>query len=186
MKNKWQIDKAGFSLVEITLALMVISVGLLAVFGLPGDSLRANTKTLDDTIAASFAESVLDSVFASEWTARDYPILMGASDFWDSGDSSSRIELCRNENDIKTHKYLYGGIDYYALRYNLLIVEQTRWQAGGLQPITSSAPRPDTIWRALRLRVWIGEFADTNDENAYEFYTEQYNFVDPKKEYEGG
>lgn len=173
----------GFSLVEITLALMVISVGLLAVFGLLGDSLRANTETLDDTIAATFAESVFDSVFASKWTDTEYEVLMGADGFWDDEDTTDSIELCDNETDIKVNKYQYDGIQYYPLKYNLMITKQK--PAVGPES-NSPAPSNNYVWRALRLRVWIGEFADTavSNEDVYEFYTEQYKFVDPKEEYE--
>lgn len=178
-KNIEYIDckgSQGFSLVEITLALLVIAVGLLAVFGLLGDSLRANTKTQDDTIAASFAESVFSSIFAADWDDTEFDILMGEAGFWDSSASTTTIELC-NENEDRRNKYSYTfkdsdnddvQIEYYVLRYNLFILEQT------------------AVWRAFRLKVWIGEYADTSTRNTdvYEFYTQQYKFIDPRKEYE--
>jgi len=186
MKNKKQYigqnTSAGFSLVEITLALLVVAVGLLAVFGLLGDSLRANTKTQDDTVAATFAESVFSSVFAADWEDDSYNVLMGEGDFW-GDDSSDNIEICDNEDDIKVNKYLYNEIGYYPLRYNLRIVEQKDWRG---DPVNDNSPNQNAVWRAFRLKVWIGEFADTSENNTdvYDFYTEQYKFIDPKREYE--
>lgn len=170
----------GFTLVEITLALMVAAIGLLAVFGLIGDSLRANTKTLDDTIAATFAESVFSAIYAYPWDADQYNILMAdGQSFWDhgAGSGSTVIHRATGPDDIRTNKYTYNAIDYYTLRYCLEILES--------RPAPASTAGQD-VWRSWRLRVWIGEFADTSPENAYEFYSEQYRFVDPYTYYEGG
>ncbi len=172
--------RGGFTLVEITLALMVAAIGLLAVFGLIGDSLRANTKTLDDTVAATFAESVFSAIYANRWEAREYNILMAdGQSFWDHGDGegSTVIRVASGEDDIHTNKYTYNAIDYYTLRYCLEILESKT------APASTDG---ENVWRSWRLRVWVGEFADTSRENAYEFYSEQYRFIDPYIYYEGG
>ncbi len=53
---------AGFSLVEVSLALLVAGVGLLAVFSLFPSGLDAARAAADDTRAAQFGESMLATV----------------------------------------------------------------------------------------------------------------------------
>lgn len=177
-KSNRHVRNEGFSLVEIVLALMVVAIGLLSVFGLMGDSLSANTKTRDDTVAATFAESVFSSVFAADWDDDEYNILMDEESFWD--ENSGKIRLDKQKGQIDVNKYLYKEIGYYTLKYDLWV--DKRKDASG----NNAGSNADAVWRALRLRVWIGEFADTSQKNedVYEFYTEQYRFIDPKEEYE--
>lgn len=58
-------SRAGFSMVEVALALLVVGVGLLAVFGLFAGGLDINKKTIEDTQAALFADEVLNGFRAA-------------------------------------------------------------------------------------------------------------------------
>ena len=54
----------GFTLVEVALALLVISIGLLTVFALFPAAMQSNKQALDDTAAALFAQEVFNGLRA--------------------------------------------------------------------------------------------------------------------------
>ena len=61
-KHKTKNASHGFTLIEVTLATVVIGMGLLAVFGLGQLALRNAKATEDDTRAAMLAEDVFASL----------------------------------------------------------------------------------------------------------------------------
>ncbi len=56
--------RAGFSLVEVTLALMVVAIGVLSVMSLFPVGLDQNVRSIADTHTALFAEDVLNGLQA--------------------------------------------------------------------------------------------------------------------------
>ena len=54
--------RAGYSLVEVTLALLVVAIGLTATFGLFPEGLKATRAAVNDTEAALFAEYVFTTL----------------------------------------------------------------------------------------------------------------------------
>ena len=50
--------KSGFTLVEVALALLVVGVGIVAIFGLFPAGMEAGRRTVNETQAALFAEEV--------------------------------------------------------------------------------------------------------------------------------
>ena len=54
-------NKEGYSLVEVSLALLVVAIGLMTIFALIPDGLGLSRKSVDATEVAAFA----DFVFAS-------------------------------------------------------------------------------------------------------------------------
>jgi len=54
--------RAGYSLVEVTLALLVVAIGLTATFALFPEGLRATRTAVDDTECAMFAEYVFTTL----------------------------------------------------------------------------------------------------------------------------
>jgi prepilin-type N-terminal cleavage/methylation domain-containing protein len=69
--------RSGFSLVEVSLAMMIISIGMITLFGLFPASLKQGEAAYKDTHAAQFAEYALNGLRAnfsgassfSEWSA---------------------------------------------------------------------------------------------------------------------
>ena len=53
--------REGYSLVEVTLALLVVGIGLLAVFGLFPEGLKASRSAVDAVEVVEFAEFVFES-----------------------------------------------------------------------------------------------------------------------------
>ena len=61
---------AGFTLIEIMLALLVVSVGIVAMVGLLGSSLDSSAKSHDDLSVVGFADMVFNHCHAStNWNA---------------------------------------------------------------------------------------------------------------------
>lgn len=57
-------SKAGFTLMEVALALAVVVVGILALFAMISGGLDASTRAVADTQAAMFADSVFGAIRA--------------------------------------------------------------------------------------------------------------------------
>lgn len=74
-------SRAGYSLVEVTLALLVVAIGLTATFALFPEGLRATRAAVDDTEIAMFAEYVFSTLeltagreggnFGPDWNMAD-------------------------------------------------------------------------------------------------------------------
>jgi type IV pilus assembly protein PilV len=62
-------DRKGFSLIELLVAITVLSVGLLAVAGLQGTAMRANSAANRMSAAASLAQEVMEDV--TSWGIAD-------------------------------------------------------------------------------------------------------------------
>lgn len=81
MKRRIQRDRrekrSGYSLVEVTLALLVVAIGLTATFGLFPVGLKATRDAVDDTEVALFSEYVFSTLEltagleGSGWTIPD-------------------------------------------------------------------------------------------------------------------
>ena len=146
--------KSGFTLVEVALALLVVGVGIVAIFGLFPAGMEAGRRTVNETQAALFAEEVfaayrsLASV-TNLATAANAQVPVAAPEQWSSPpliipDGSVQTCVLRafaSPNSIER-----------ALRYRLTI--------------GSSGP----YIRTVSLRVFPGEFGGTSE--FYDFYTE--------------
>ena len=62
MSHKTTSGKSGYSLVEVTLALLVVAIGLTATFALFPEGLKATRAAVDDTEIALFAEYVFTTL----------------------------------------------------------------------------------------------------------------------------
>lgn len=153
-------SKAGFSLVEVALALMVVGVGMVAVFSVLPVGLDANKKAIDDAQTAMFAEEVFNGFRAQaqlvSWA--EVPTIKlpnPVKDMWVVG-----APLTVTPGVTRTNIYdseLQPGIVDYALRYQLK---------------TLTIPGQADVL-GLRLLVWNGEYGGTaNISNPAVFYTE--------------
>ncbi len=118
--------KSGFTLVEIALAILVISVGLLAVFGLFPAGMTANKHAIDDTYAALFAEEVLYGYRAqasrSSWAdVENLTIPARSSEKW----AFTQEQVIRPNRGWQTVEYRPAALDGaaldFAVRYNMVV-----------------------------------------------------------------
>ncbi len=70
---------AGFSLVEVSLAMMIISVGMITLFGLFPASLKQGEEAYQDTHTTQFAEYVLNGMRANFDEAQSFADWSGSS-----------------------------------------------------------------------------------------------------------
>jgi type II secretory pathway pseudopilin PulG len=159
MNRTFHSRAAGFTLIEIALALMVASMGLLVIMGLFVDGLATQQTTVDETQSALFAEEVLHSVRAlapERWNGLSTIMLPApAGDLWKPGEP----ERVTADGKINTLRYVYDGeedVQDFALRYKLEIDDV-----------------PNSNRKRVRLEVWGGEFGDLDRSRVY--YTEVFN-----------
>lgn len=162
-------DKRGFTLIEIALALLVASIGLVGLFALFPAGISMNKLAVDETQAALFADQVMNGVRAQTsivpWNQVKTAVKLPppTPDVWvDANNLTVRITP-GNDDQFETLRYrtagaLGGATESYldfGVRYRLEIDQI-----------------PNSLRYAVRLKVRPGEFGTTN---TYVFYTEIYN-----------
>jgi len=157
-------SEAGFTLVEVCLALMVIGVGMLAVLSLFPAGLQMGGDASADLYAGRFADEVFNgyrSYFVQNQSYWNNPnsliVTTVVSAIWGSskvGDLGTRV----TGSGIRTNVYKGSGITHYAVRYRL-----------NIEP---DGPRLNYA----KLEVWNGEFGPPDAPADNVFYTEYYDY----------
>lgn len=157
--------KAGFSLVEVALALLVVSVGLAAVFALFPSGADANRRAIQDTQIGLFADYVLNGARhqAEEVTWDEVNDSGGlivsplcGQYAWSSPDAVVADAGAPRAVVYKTEAN--SAIEEMAFRYKLRVY-----------PV---AGKPNV--KAMVLQVWPGQYGSLTGTNV--FYTEVYNY----------
>ncbi len=156
---------SGFTLVEIALALLVVSVGMMAVLGLFPAGLDANRRAIEETRAAIFADDVLNSYRAASrampWNQlANYNAPGVATNMWYASDNL-RIQV-DSPGSLNVHTNVYALFDdesiiEYAVRYRLVMNDET------------------PSLKSFRLEIWPGQFGRADPEDAMVFKTELYH-----------
>ena len=133
--------EAGFSLVEVSLAMMIISVGMISLFGLFPISMKQGEEAYQDTHTALFAEYVLNGIRANFDEAPDFAA-------WSASSSIGLTGLGVVETGTPvTFEYPRGAGTY--VRY-----------------ILQAVPPGGSVmnWQA-RIWVWSGEYGPTDPDD---------------------
>lgn len=151
---------AGFSLAEISLALLVVSIGMLGLFALFPAGIQMSKSAVDDTRSALFAEAVFNGLRAkareTAWNQVDNITLDAvAGDMW----KNTGTLVVRQDSVINTLLYEPYDASYtdYAVRYQLTFAD-------------ASPAR-----KAVRLEVLPGEGGG----KAIYYYMELFNHGSP-------
>ena len=175
---KSNCGNTAFTLIEIALAILVLALGVLAMFSLLGSGLDTSNKASADAQAAIFADSVFNSLRAEAQRAAENELAVTSAnawvEFWDNfttknatipvacaamwGDGNMVIRNGGPYTESFTNNYGMGGrtnIVNHSLRYTI---------DARLEP---SYYRADVL-----LKVWDGQFGTINDANAMVFYSE--------------
>jgi type II secretory pathway pseudopilin PulG len=116
--------RAGFSLIEINLVLLVIGIGLVALLGLFPVGLRQASLATSDTAASMFADQVLSALHGqsstltnwTDWKNFKTSVLTGLSI---GGTAVQAFDYATNENSFVTlNNYL--GVKGSTIRYQLV------------------------------------------------------------------
>ncbi len=175
-ENRRQDGRAGYSLVEVTLALLVVAIGLTATFALFPEGLRATRAAVDDVEIAMFSEYVFTTMdlaaglHGKVWTIEDTDDFRSGA-FSPSHSSEAEIALGTGQTFYwYPRHYDLGDRDYgaaaaanfwtTAFTYDLEIRDST-WK-GVHYPATT---------KYAVLRVWPGEVRG-RDEDARIFFRE--------------
>jgi len=150
-------------MVEVAIAILVVSVGLLAVFGLFGDALDINKSTVADTQSALFAEEVLNGFKAaaqnitnatpSQWATAVQGIILTNPPWWDP--AYIKVGSYTNQYKYTPQSGSMGKLTDFSCRYTLGVTNVANNVAG------------------VTLSVWPLGVA-TNA--PLRFYTEVYNY----------
>lgn len=182
-KFKTQTHRAGFTLVETALALLVIAIGMLTIAGLFPFALEQGKKSSDETFAAFLADTAFASIRAAadsaevDWNNLDtyYTIppvtisdpSVGTDVFW--SDSMANLRM-RANGQIRTQVFVaasnvskWPSMPFptsweqydHALRYRMTL--------------RSISPR----LAGVTLEIWPGEYG--TNATPYRFYTEVFN-----------
>ncbi|MBP7276157.1 MAG: prepilin-type N-terminal cleavage/methylation domain-containing protein [Kiritimatiellae bacterium] len=155
----------GFSLVEVSLALLVVSVGILGAFALIPAGLSTNRIAIEETQSAMFAETVFNAVRAQAqaglWNniadrrlTVDYPGTSGRAMY-----SSAQNIRPPQIFPLVVKAEANSNIADLALKYRMAVTD----------------PVPGKVKR-ITLEVWPGEFPNTgSNTNAYLFCTDILN-----------
>ena len=160
--------RAGYSLVEVTLALLVVAIGLTATFALFPEGLRSSRAAVDDTEMALFAEYVFTTL---DLTAGYY------GDTWtiEQSDVFKSLALSRESKTPEQWKFqlvvgeqavFYWIPDYYGLDTG--DYEATKLQDYWTSAFTYELSVENADWKnwgagagvvkSATLRVWPGEY----------------------------
>jgi len=185
LPNQAGSRNAGFSLIEISLALLVISIGMIAIVGLFPTSLGMGKRAIDETYASFLADSAFASFkgaaseYANDWInlTNALPIAPNSVDynqdvFWDqSGDLRIRADGL-----IHTQKYVAGSSDEKWAGNGVMILDNN-WSMEDhalRYRISTDIIPPGRIMRMV-MEIWMGEYGSQNSTNAEVFYTEIFN-----------
>ena len=152
----------GFSLVEVTLAMMVAAIGLFSVVSMFTAGLDQNIRAKSDTQAAFFADEVFNGLLAaseSSWSAIGVNggktnLIIAADGTWKNFETLDVIM----DNNIHTNIYSTAntGIENHSFRYSLGIEKK------------------DRCIKSATLCVYPGEYGSTNDPHV--FYMDMFNY----------
>ncbi len=119
--------KHGFSLIEISIALMVVAVGMLGVLSMFPVGLEQNERSVGETYCSLFAQEVLAGVKAYaeyDWNRLDnFSMRLSVDAF--NGRYTTNIIRTTTQTNVLVVKYMRdtgtNNIVNYALRYSLFI-----------------------------------------------------------------
>ncbi len=149
-------SRFGFTLIEIMLALLVISIGIVSMTGLLGTSLDSSAKSHSDLHVVSFADMVFNYYHSvTDWSEIPPDGSGLIPDYTgNTVDLSSGTFTCRVPGVGNT------PVDTYTVSYTFNA--QTRGQN----------------IKELSLEIWPGLGNTNNQTRARTFYTEIYNWAD--------
>ena len=169
--NKRRERRAGYSLVEVTLALLVVAIGLTATFALFPEGLRSTRAAVDDTEIGMFAEYVFTTL---DLTAGKHGGNYGANPGWDITDTDEFISLMLSQTADPAKFQLRdgGGIETFYWIPDYFGLASGNYQSSYFVDYWTSAftytlDIQVCTWKGLGsgvptyavLKVWPGEYA---------------------------
>ena len=149
--------KTGFSLVEIILSLLVVSIGIVAMLGLLGSTLDSSGRTRADLHAVSFADMVIN--------------YCSSSDDWDEISTSGFLTL-PDYTGAMTALAIGSAAQFQCFQPGSGTNNTETFTVTYLLHVTETAPGQT---KQLSLSVWPGF---TTNGPPRVFFSEIYNWTD--------
>jgi len=182
--------RAGFSLVELSLALLVVSIGLISLIGLFPASLDMSQNAIDETYASFLADSAFTSYREAAmhipWEDLDKyePIAPNTIEdkqantvnndvFWKKSEDLRLIPSSSLNDQARVLVFTAGSSEFKWGQSNPNILG-SNWEMEDHALRYRLFVEPDTDPRIKRiyLEVWRGQFGDINNQEPERFYTE--------------
>jgi prepilin-type N-terminal cleavage/methylation domain-containing protein len=192
-------NNEGFTLIEVALSIVVVAIGIMAVFSLMGSGLESNRKAISESQAAIFANDVFNSLRS----ASQQPDIMANVGAWESfwigykhqqPPAATAVSVAGGATWDGPTNYIYGYGDVYSVAFtNALLHGGAAFTGGAISnPVNGSlqyrldicGPRFTNIVGAatqivervnVRLYVWDGLYAQADVNKALVFYSEYNN-----------
>lgn len=191
-------SRSGFTLMEVALAILVMALGVVAVFSLIASGLDANAMAVADTQAGLFADNVFRGIRAESISAavgvhpdpkysrsqQDSTAETRWDDFWDDFEKGGHeITIAAPElwhepvvvrpgDAVQSPEFkikdLRDGVGDTA-RIQAIENHTLRYRL----KVAESAAEPGNF--TATLSVWEGKFGPTDEKRALVFYSEFYN-----------
>ena len=160
-------------MIEAALAIVVLAVGVLAVFVLFSAGLDTKTRASGDTQAALFADGVFDTLRAESAAASEQERWEG---FWGAfADGTTNIPVAAAGVWVDSNMVVRAG-GLYTNVYSIPVGGTTTIVDHALRYQLLAEPEPpDSSWTNrvnVTLKVWEGMFGATNGDSMAAFYTE--------------
>ena len=160
--NTFSHKTSGFSLVEISLAIVVIAVGLSVVVVMFPAGLGQNSIAAAETHAAQFAEDVSSSLQAMAKTQPWSDFITDAQD----------IDIPPGYN-ANTNKVVLDG-QIYTLKFERVITASSATVADSILRYRINRTEKDRVLM-VNMEIWPGEWGSTAAADALTYYTEAYD-----------
>jgi type IV pilus modification protein PilV len=172
-----QHGSGGFTLIEVVIAIIVVAIGVLAMFSLISTGMDASAKAVADTQGSIFADAVFNGFRANAAAASQQESRTNRTwtAFWDNistatnmvampmawvGGADMRIIADNAPHDLTfvnqpQRTTSIAGIPNFSLRYRL-----------------ATAPIGPGAWKTHQLFLWVWPGRKTRAQDALRFYTE--------------
>lgn len=170
-KNK----KSGFSLIEVNMAVLVVGMGILVLFGLFPAGLREGENGIVDTHCALFAETVLEGLRqeahseSNPWLWSEWADIGNFINYFTTDVNGTTISGSNSKNaDGRTVSgalvFPKGAVPNTYIRYIMEITGEN-----------------DELTRTVNLWVWSGEYSSDDDKifkQQAEWYSTKYVYIE--------
>ncbi|MGD9782923.1 MAG: prepilin-type N-terminal cleavage/methylation domain-containing protein [Kiritimatiellia bacterium] len=179
--------RAGYSLVEVTLALLVVAIGMTATFALFPEGLKATRAAVNDTEVGLFADyvfSTLAATAAAQGLKEDLPDAVKADKYASRvlSDDHDEEKLLNSGNELSRFYWIARNMDMGTGNWDLTS-QAGFWSSAFTYQLDwkkkNNGNNRDTYYAVLK--VWPGEWEEIADEEKfppYVFYREIVPYPD--------
>lgn len=176
--------RGGFTLVEIALALMIFSMGVLAVFLLFGRALDRESDALRYTRMALFGDSVMEALQAQSEYLTETASSNEWSQFWEDMAAGETQVVCAaafSDAIWESEMSVTGGGVRTNIYYSYPLHSKSDSLTGMLSHVIRYRMKVDVVdfvthrvkdMASVKLKVWEGEFGGESDKDGMVFYSE--------------